>query len=212
MKRENIYLWITVFILLAGNLIFFTLSKERHFNTSLENIIVTTSTMKSYAVEELLMHMEFDYALLKDVSVIQNDYANIFVDTLHHRTDSLMLSGLLQDNKVVFVFAQYACNTCVSEQLIILNKLGKKIGYENIIIIADKNSHNIELFLKSNNCKLNLYETNTNNLGLFDIPPVSALLIYTRKNRIATSFVVSMDTKEYARSFYKFIEKQYVTK
>ncbi|MDR0698092.1 MAG: hypothetical protein LBG28_02560 [Tannerella sp.] len=123
---------------------------------------------------------------------------------------TVSLSEILQGEKVVLYYTRSACNSCISEQFALLNKLKKKIRQDHIIILADYVEDNVRLYLKSNNIDIRIYEFGDKKTGLVQVSDVPALLFLTSGDSVVTSFVLDMDTKYYADYFYQFVEKKFI--
>jgi thiol-disulfide isomerase/thioredoxin len=155
--------------------------------------------------------MQYEGNKFHDINVKEINcdwFLNSNEDMREERTVSL--SEILQGEKVVLYYTRSACNSCISEQFALLNKLKKKIRQDHIIILADYVEDNVRLYLKSNNIDIRIYEFGDKKTGLVQVSDVPALLFLTSGDSVVTSFVLDMDTKYYADYFYQFVEKKFI--
>ena len=208
------FLWITIIILLVGNGIFFYLLKIRKPPVpSIESMIVSNNiaSQDNHVIQQLLLYMHYDAGMLPDAVLNEVEYQNALPGEklVKNKTS---LHQLVNGEKIVFVFTLAACNSCVSEQLILLNRLGRKIGSEQILLITDMIREDMLLFMRSNEINIKLYEANMEELELFSKVQVPSVLLLTSGNQVATSFILDMDTKEYANAFYELAETKFPNK
>jgi hypothetical protein len=176
-------------------------------------IELVNSHKNQYVIERLLRYMPYEDNKFHDIHVKEID-CDRFLNSNEEMPEekTIRLSEILQGEKVVLYYTLSACNSCISEQFVLLNKLKKKIGKDCIIILADYAGDDVRLYLKSNNIDIRIYEFGDKETGLARISDVPALLILTSEDRIVTSFVLDMDTKDFADYFYRFVEKKFDTR
>jgi hypothetical protein len=206
------FLWIIIFILLFFN-VSLLLTFNNKTSTVEEKILLQEqiSNKYDYIIKQLLLHTHYDNTEIRDIPVKKIEYSSssgIMGDDIEHKT--LNLSEVLHGEKIVFHYTLGACNSCVSEQFVILDKLRKKIGNDRIVLLTTHLQKDVLLFLYANKINIDFYVVGSDDIGLSSDDGVSALLLLTSDQFVATSFVIDIDTKSYSSLFYDFIENKFV--
>jgi hypothetical protein len=209
--KTSVFSLITVLALLFSVFVFiFLFNKNKNHNVFDGKTELMNSNKNQYVIEQILQYMQYEDNKFQDIAVKEIRYDRLLnIEEEMPEEKIIRLPEILQGEKVVLYYTLSSCNSCISEQFILLNKLKRKIGKERIIILADYVGDDVALFLKSNNIDISLYELVDKDTGLVRTGNVSALLLLTSDDRVVTSFVLDMDTKYYANYFYKFTEKKF---
>jgi hypothetical protein len=208
--KSKIFTWATIAILLVFNCLFLFSAKNRKVQTvDVERIVNQNSNRYNYIIEQLLLYMQYDNNKIQDIPVKKIKYEQ-FLDENKSEQEIENLSQILKGEKLVLYFTQLACNSCVSEQILTLDKLRRKMGKESILLLTDYARDDVNLFLKSQKINLELYEIGNLDIGLNLSAEAPALLLLTTDNTVATSFILNADTKDYTNLFYDFVETKFI--
>lgn len=209
--KTTTFLWIiiAVLLLLNGLLLFFFDGKT---NTGESKILIQEQVSNNYnhIIKRLMLYMHYDNIEIRDIAVKKIDYKNfssISGNDIEEKT--VNLSEVLQGENLVFYYTIGACNSCVSEQFILLDKLRKKTGNNRILLFSDYPQRDVLLFLNANKIDLDFYLVGNDAIELPAVDGVSALLLLTSGQIVTTSYVLDIDTKIYANLFYDFAEKKF---
>ena len=205
------FLWIIIFILLLFNvLLLLTLSSKTSIVEEKKMFQEQISNKYNHIIKQLLLHTRYDNTEIRDISIKKIDYKSslgIIGYDIEHKT--LNLSEVLHGEKLVFYYSLGACNSCVSEQFVMLDKLRKKIGDNRIVLLTTHLQKDVLLFLDSNKIDIDFYFIENDDIGLSSYDGVSALLLLTSNQFVTTSFVIDIDTKKYSNLFYDFVENKF---
>lgn len=203
MKKEP-FLWITISISLMANLVLlFALNNQQgnlQRNYKFDDGYIQT------VMDIASLHMFVDGAELKNIPV----YKHIKKKNYKQKQDSFLLHNILQEKKILFYFPKTYCDGCVSEQLFQLNKIGKEIGFENVIILTDQVIQKHADYILYNNIESEIYETKGEDIGIIlpnrngEYLPVFMVL---NGSRIETSYVLSAETMDYTNYFYNKVKE-----
>ena len=166
---------------------------EEHFNTSV-------------AAEALTEHMYYDGDSIPGNQIIRH----------YSRSGKILgcnnLSDELQGDKVVMLLTQNCCTSCAKDEIKKLFELSKKIGRDNLVIVADFTLHSTGLWSDVFD-KDGYYETDKIHLGLRGTSTQeSVVLMLTQNGRIKTSFVVQPLTSGYTDKFHEYVEDYFKRK
>jgi len=68
------------------------------------------------------------------------------------------LNDIIKDFRLIYHFTPESCNTCVENDIAILNQLCNTIGYERVILISNyDNIRKLKIFINENKIKFNCY-------------------------------------------------------
>lgn len=200
MKKEW-FLWVTIVILLIAN---FVLLYQLNKSQNNANSYKFEDSYIQAVMDNASLHMLVDGVNLSDITL----YQHIKKKNFKQLQDTCNFHNLLQGDKVLFYFPKTYCDGCISEQLLQLNKLGKNIGYENIIILTDQVIQKHADYILYNNIKPEVYETKEENIG-FQFPQRNGeslpVLMIVDNDRVVTSFVISTETMEYTKCFFNMV-------
>ena len=205
------FLYIIVFILLFFNVwLLLTVSKMTSTNEEKMLYKEQVSNQYNYTIRQLLLHMHYDNNELRDVPIKKIDLKSLsFITGNDSEQKRVNLSEVLQGEKLVFYYTLGACNSCISEQLVMLDKLQKKIGGNRIVLLTTYLQQDVLLYLMSNKIEIDFYVVEEDDIGLASVDGVSALLLLTSDQLVTTSFVLDIETKKYYNLFYEFVEEKF---
>lgn len=200
------FLWITIGMLVISNILMF------YFNSKIKQTIgVNSDSNYIYGIlENSYKHMQVDGNNINDSIV----FSLPKVKKYEEASEPFKLYDILKGEKIVFYFPSIFCSTCISDQLHALNKLSKEIGEENIVILTDKASDYVMEYILSNNVKVKIYETRGVDIGLpfkNDYDLSLGVFMLTNNQTVKTSFILSTETKEYVKFFYRMIKDKYAS-
>ena len=78
------------------------------------------------------------------------------------------ISALIgETKKIILRYPELSCTSCYQEQMMNINNLIEKIGYENVLILtAYQNPRDVHTFKRTNKLNKNVFNTIENDLGL----------------------------------------------
>ncbi len=115
------------------------------------------------------------------------------------------LSKLLHGDKILMMLSPNCCSACAKAEIEKLLELSKKIGRDNIVIVADYSMHSHTEFLTCFD-KEGFYETDVEHLGLEGSPTrETPVVMLTENGRVKTSFLVNKLTSEFADGFHEYL-------
>ncbi|MDR1115003.1 MAG: hypothetical protein LBL33_02410 [Tannerella sp.] len=204
---------LTAFVLLFSVFVFvFLFNKNKNHSTFDDRTEPVNGNRNQYVIEQILQYMQYENNRFHPVNVKEvNRDRFLNPNEKLQEEKTINLSEILRGEKVVLYYTLLACNSCISEQFILLNKLKRKIGKDRIVILADYVGDDVRLYLKSNNIDIHIYEFGNKDMGLVQANNVPALLLLTSGDRVVTSFVLDIETKYFADYFYQFVEKKFIS-
>lgn len=120
-------------------------------------------------------------------------------------TGSERLSDLLEGDRVLLLLSPNSCSSCTNSEIEKLLELGKKIGRERIVILADYAMHK-EHSRSMPFDEEGYYETDMEHLGLKGSPTrETAVVMLTQDGRVKTSFCVGAQTIGYVNGFHDYL-------
>lgn len=164
---------------------------------------------------------EDDASIMAEVLIehIYYDGDSIFMNqTLNHYNDSgQMISDkktgdVLKGDKVVVLLSINSCLSCAKGEISKLQELSKKIGRNNLVIVADYALHSHKEMLMCFD-KEGYYETDVEHLGLEGSPTrETPVVMLVQNGRIKTSFIVGQQTSDFTNGFHEYLVEYFQEK
>ena len=208
--KTTTFQWIIIFILFFFNVLLLKFNSKT--TTKEEKILYQEQINNKYdnSIKQLLLYPHYDNTEIRDVPIKRIDYQSSSIITGNHiEQKTINLSEVLQGYKLVFYYTLGACNSCVSEQFVMLDKLRKKVGKNRIVLLTNYLQKDFILFLNSNKIDIDFYIVENDDVGLPSVNGISALLLLTSDQFVTTSFVLDIETKNYSNLFYDFVENKF---
>ncbi|GHT61454.1 hypothetical protein AGMMS50239_12390 [Bacteroidia bacterium] len=143
--------------------------QKKNTDNNIKNIEIQSeySYKAQYTIQQLLLYLQYSDNKFNNIPVKKIEYENLLTVLDEKREEKTVnLSAILQGEKVILYFTQLACNSCISEQFVLLDKLRRKIGKERILLLADYVRDDVAIYLKSNKINLDIYEFGDKDIGL----------------------------------------------
>ena len=190
---------VSILLLVFTNAVTYVLLMKKYIEWKEELAEINFNT--SVVAEALTEHMFYDGDSIPGDQIIRH----------YSRSGKILgsnnLSNELQGDKVVMLLTQNCCTSCAKEEIEKLLELSKKIGRDNLVIVADFALHSGGLW-SENFDKDGYYETEVENMGLKDTTTQeSVVVMLTQNGRVKTSFIVQPLTKSYVDKFHVFLQK-----
>lgn len=135
--------------------------KEKIFNTWLD--AQSESDIKTHTLENLKAISKIQY-LAEDMTV-----QNISLYNINNNDSCRLTSKLANKYKLIYYFSNKGCPGCHEPIILKLDEIGKKIGYDKIIILANFETKRHLNTYWLNKPSLLLIHRISNDLGLFNI-------------------------------------------
>ena len=195
--KVKVLLMVSMALLMFTNMVTYVLLLTQNEKWKKERTEVNINT--SVVAEVLTEHVYYDGDSIPCNQEVRH----------YNRSGNLMegksLSEVLQGDKVVMLLSPNCCLSCAKGEIEKLLELAKKIGRENIVIVADYAMHT-ESFWSENFDKEGYYETDMEHLGLEGSPTREAVVVMlTRNGRVKTSFIVGPHTIDFAGRFHEYL-------
>jgi uncharacterized HAD superfamily protein len=155
MIKQNLIKSLSVIVL-------FMLSISLLYNSiQLKNTVdLSIGLIKEYKSKQIIDSLENNFLINNVVKQLENSGAilnNVMIEDFNNKT--YQLKELIKDrSKLIFMFSELNCQTCIDMQLPNIEQLSKDIGAENIILLASySNKRDLVQFARINNIKLEIY-------------------------------------------------------
>lgn len=201
--KINVLLIVSAFLLLFTNVVSYILlmSKNKDWKDGLSEVNINTTVV----AETLLEHMCYDGDTIPNQMVKQYSPSGRML-----WTDNM--TDVLKGNKIVMLLSLNSCTSCAKDEIKKLLELSKKIGRDNLVIVADFALHSTGLWSDVFD-KDGYYEADKIHLGLRGTrTQESVVVMLTQNARIKTSFVVQPLTSGYTDKFHEYVEDYFKRK
>ncbi len=160
----------------------------------------------SVVAETLIEHVYYD-----------GDSISVNQTLKHYNNSGRMISekkprDVLKGDKVVALLSINSCLSCAKDEINKLQELSKKIGRNNLVIVADYAMHSHK---EMSMCfdKEGYYETDVEHLGLEGSSTrETPVVMLVQNGRIKTSFVIGQQTSEFADGFHEYLVEYFKEK
>lgn len=141
-----------------------------YYNIQLRNTIkLSVDLLKNSNSKQLNDSLQNRFILNNLVQNLENSGAlldNITIEDFNNKT--YQLKELINErSKLIFMFSELNCQTCIDMQLPNIEQLSKDIGAENIILLASySNKRDLFQFARINRIKLEIYNFDKNDIQI----------------------------------------------
>ena len=158
------------------------------------------------AAEALAEHMYYDGEKIQCNQIIRH----------YNRSGKFLgndnLAELLQGDKVVMLLSTNSCSDCAKEEIGKLLEISKKIGSENVVMVADFVMHTQSSWTSLFDSE-GYYEVDIEHLGLKGSPTrETPVVMLTQNGRVKTSFIVGQQTSDFADVFHNYLVEYFMGK
>ena len=213
MKTTKLYDWILGLVLLIflveNGIILCNIRKtDREHNEVLPQMqeLVEYKTKSEINIQTLLGYLDTDGLMLGNVGIRNAREAGG-----RDASDTIArpLSAWLNRDKIIFRFFQFSCTSCVTEQLALLDEVAEKVGRENIILLTDALQGQIDKYMRQKEIALPVYRMDAEAVLLpCDKELLPYLLYVDSRGKVLTSVMLSPDTKQYGKAFYRSVVRR----
>ena len=147
------------------------------------------------------------FQILAEGNTIDN---NIYVN--NDKDKPVLLRDILGFKpKIVLIYSEINCSTCVEEVLLNLKEVGEKIGVENIIILGSySNIRDLSVFLRINGVNFPFYNLKFQDLGIFtEKSEFPYIFIYNGRDKAEQVFIPLKEIPELSETYLNSIMKKY---
>ena len=147
------------------------------------------------------------FQILAEGNTIDN---NIYVN--NDKDKPVLLRDILGFKpKIVLIYSEINCSTCVEEVLLKLKEVGEKIGVENIIILGSySNIRDLSVFLRINGVNFPFYNLKFQDLGIFtEKSEFPYIFIYNGRDKAEQVFIPLKEIPELSETYLFSIMKKF---
>ena len=147
------------------------------------------------------------FQILAEGNTIDN---NIYVN--NDKDKPVLLRDILGFKpKIVLIYSEINCSTCVEEVLLNLKEVGEKIGVENIIILGSySNIRDLSVFLRINGVNFPFYNLKFQDLGIFtEKSEFPYIFIYNGRDKAEQVFIPLKEIPELSETYLFSIMKKF---
>ena len=110
-----------------------------------------------------------------------------------------------QDNKLIFRFNEFSCNSCIDREISNLKKLAETIGKEHIIILATYNKiRDLAVFKRINKLDIPIYNIPKNIMPTDEVGG-TFLFITNAQHQVFMPFLPDKEDADLSLEYFKFI-------
>lgn len=139
---------------------------------------------------------------------------NLDCEVVDHKKSTKKISDVLNGNKLILRYSQINCNTCVEEQLKILNTYKDSIGINNILLFADyRNINDLKKFYRINKTGIRVYKLDEQLNGIIKDIGVPYFFVFEKEsNRIISTYIPQKNYSNITTLYLNSIKMKYFNK
>lgn len=205
MKISNkiLYLLLIMFFIINVNIVYLNSTNIKNELLKLKEKIIDNDIKIENMEMSTLYRINMDGIIL-----------NLDCEVVDHKKSTKKISDVLNGNKLILRYSQINCNTCVEEQLKILNTYKDSIGINNILLFADyRNINDLKKFYRINKTGIRVYKLDEQLNGIIKDIGVPYFFVFEKEsNRIISTYIPQKNYSNITTLYLNSIKMKYFNK